>query len=80
MNSTVIFDMDGNLFQTNLILQPALESTFGKLRQKEQWTGTTPIEKYQKIIEHLCIIILQDIIQNPILNREFTSHVLIEYL
>lgn len=50
MNSAVIFDMDGTLFQTNLILEPALESTFEQLRQKEQWTGTTPIEKYREIM------------------------------
>jgi len=28
MYSAVIFDMDGTLFQTNLILEPALEATF----------------------------------------------------
>ena len=50
MNSAVIFDMDGTLFQTNLILESALESTFEQLRQKDQWTGTTPIEKYREIM------------------------------
>lgn len=50
MNSAVIFDMDGTLFQTNLILEPALEATFEQLRQKGQWTGTTPIEKYRDIM------------------------------
>ena len=50
MNSAVIFDMDGTLFQTNLILETALEATFEQLRQKGQWTGTTPIEKYREIM------------------------------
>lgn len=50
MNSAVIFDMDGTLFQTNLILEPALEATFENLRQKGQWTGPTPIEKYREIM------------------------------
>ena len=50
MNSAVIFDMDGTLFQTNLILEPALEATFEQLRQKGQWIGTTPIEKYREIM------------------------------
>lgn len=50
MNSAVIFDMDGTLFQTNLILEPALEATFEQLRQKGQWTGITPIEKYRDIM------------------------------
>lgn len=50
MNSPVIFDLDGTLFQTNLILEPALEATFEQLRQKGQWTDTTPIEKYREIM------------------------------
>ena len=50
MNSAVIFDMDGTLFRTNLILEPALEATFEQLRQKGQWIGTTPIEKYREIM------------------------------
>lgn len=50
MNSAIIFDMDGTLFQTNLILEPALEATFELLRQKGQWTGITPIEKYREIM------------------------------
>ena len=50
MTSAIIFDMDGTLFQTNLILEPALEATFEQLRQKGQWTGATPIEKYRDIM------------------------------
>lgn len=50
MNSAIIFDMDGTLYQTNLILEPALEATFEQLRKKGQWTGITPIEKYREIM------------------------------
>lgn len=50
MNSAIIFDMDGTLFQTNLILEPALEATFEQLRQIGEWTGITPIEKYREIM------------------------------
>lgn len=50
MNSAIIFDMDGTLYQTNLILEQALESTFEQLRKNGQWTGATPIEKYQQIM------------------------------
>ena len=32
-NSAIIFDMDGTLFQTNLILEPALEATFEQLQK-----------------------------------------------
>ena len=50
MTSAVIFDMDGTLFQTNLILEPALEVTFEQLRQHGQWNRATPIEAYREII------------------------------
>lgn len=50
MQTAIIFDMDGTLFQTNLILEPALEHTFEHLRQKELWSGVTPIEQYREIM------------------------------
>lgn len=50
MTSAIIFDMDGTLFQTNLILEPALEATFELLRNEQLWTGATPIEKYREIM------------------------------
>lgn len=50
MNTSIIFDMDGTLFQTNLILEPALEATFEILRSNGKWVGTTPIEKYRDIM------------------------------
>ncbi|MGE7091457.1 HAD hydrolase-like protein [Lysinibacillus sp. NPDC048646] len=50
MKKAIIFDMDGTLFQTNLILEPALTSTFDELRAKGLWQGDTPIEKYREIM------------------------------
>lgn len=50
MNKAFIFDMDGTLFQTNLILEPALDATFGVLRTNGLWHGETPIEKYREIM------------------------------
>lgn len=50
MKKAIIFDMDGTLFQTNLILEPALESTFDELRKIDLWSGNTPIEKYREIM------------------------------
>ncbi|MGG0411785.1 hypothetical protein [Peribacillus simplex] len=38
-----IFDMDGNLFQTNNRLGPSLETTFKILRSEESWTGDTAL-------------------------------------
>ncbi|WP_336046324.1 HAD hydrolase-like protein [Solibacillus ferritrahens] len=50
MQTAIIFDMDGTLFQTNLILEPALEQTFEYLRQNGHWSGATPIEQYRQIM------------------------------
>ena len=50
MQNAVIFDMDGTLFQTHLILAGALEQTFDKLRDESLWEGATPLEQYQEIM------------------------------
>lgn len=50
MTSAIIFDMDGTLFKTDLILEPALEATFEKLRMENLWNDKTPIEKYREIM------------------------------
>ncbi|MGX9134789.1 HAD hydrolase-like protein [Rummeliibacillus sp. JY-2-4R] len=50
MKKAVIFDMDGTLFQTNLILGLALDETFDVLRENNLWFGETPIEKYREIM------------------------------
>jgi phosphoglycolate phosphatase len=50
MSMAVIFDMDGTLFQTNKILEIALEETFTNLRDKDLWKEETPIEKYREIM------------------------------
>lgn len=50
MSKAIIFDMDGTLFQTNLILEPALEETFDVLRKESLWDTKTPIEQYREIM------------------------------
>lgn len=45
-----IFDMDGTLFQTDKILELALNDTFDRLKTLNLWDGATPIEKYRKIM------------------------------
>lgn len=50
MNKSVIFDMDGTIFQTNEILEVSLEDTFDQLRKEKIWVGNTPIEKYREIM------------------------------
>lgn len=50
MNYSMIFDMDGTLFQTDKILEISLEETFEELRRKGLWEKETPIEKYRQIM------------------------------
>jgi len=50
VEKAIIFDMDGTLFQTNLILGSALEITFDELRKSGLWSEKTPIEKYREIM------------------------------
>ncbi|TQR21701.1 HAD hydrolase-like protein [Psychrobacillus vulpis] len=50
MKKSIIFDMDGTLFQTNLILEPSLEATFEVLRKENLWSKQTPLEEYQNIM------------------------------
>ncbi|WP_312908947.1 HAD hydrolase-like protein [Tissierella praeacuta] len=52
-NSTkksIIFDMDGTLFQTNKVLEISLLETFNCLESINEWNGEMPIEKYRKIM------------------------------
>ncbi|QDP40269.1 HAD family hydrolase [Radiobacillus deserti] len=48
--TSVIFDMDGTLFQTEKILQIALEDTFEHLRSRNKWEAPTPIDTYRDIM------------------------------
>lgn len=50
MLQTLIFDMDGTLFQTDKILELSLEDTFNHLRQQNRWDSITPIDKYREIM------------------------------
>ncbi|MEC5424776.1 HAD hydrolase-like protein [Virgibacillus sp. C22-A2] len=50
MSQSLIFDMDGTLFQTDKILELSLEDTFNHLRSQDKWATVTPIEKYREIM------------------------------
>ncbi|WP_339229290.1 HAD hydrolase-like protein [Oceanobacillus sp. FSL K6-2867] len=50
MPKSLIFDMDGTLFQTDRILELSLDDTFNYLRTQGKWEGETPIEKYREIM------------------------------
>jgi phosphoglycolate phosphatase-like HAD superfamily hydrolase len=50
MTLSLIFDMDGTLFQTDRILEISLEDTFNYLRSTNNWDAATPIDQYRKIM------------------------------
>ncbi|GGA48139.1 HAD hydrolase-like protein [Psychrobacillus lasiicapitis] len=50
MLQSIIFDMDGTLFQTDKILELSLEDTFNHLRSLDKWDSVTPIDKYREIM------------------------------
>jgi phosphoglycolate phosphatase-like HAD superfamily hydrolase len=50
MTFSIIFDMDGTLFQTEKILELSLEDTFNNLRRNNQWDTETPLNLYREIM------------------------------
>ncbi|WP_026688350.1 HAD hydrolase-like protein [Alteribacter aurantiacus] len=50
MAQSIIFDMDGTLFQTDKILELSLDDTFRRLRSLGKWDKETPINKYREIM------------------------------
>lgn len=50
MLQSLIFDMDGTLFQTDKILELSLDDTFNHLRSLNMWDTETPIEQYREIM------------------------------
>ncbi|MDI2586699.1 HAD hydrolase-like protein [Psychrobacillus sp. NEAU-3TGS] len=50
MLQSLIFDMDGTLFQTDKILELSLDDTFNYLRSLNKWDSVTPIDKYREIM------------------------------
>ncbi|MFD2924300.1 HAD hydrolase-like protein [Halobacillus naozhouensis] len=50
MSQSLIFDMDGTLFQTNKILELSLVGTFDYLRLLGEWDKKTPTEEYREMM------------------------------
>ncbi|SFD33705.1 Phosphoglycolate phosphatase, HAD superfamily [Bacillus sp. 491mf] len=50
MLQSLIFDMDGTLFQTEKILELSLDDTFNHLRSLRLWDTVTPIDTYREIM------------------------------
>ena len=76
-----IFDMDGTLFQTDKILELALDDTFEHLRSMDKWNSTTPIEKYREIMGVPLPQVWETILPNhSIEERELTDAYFLERL
>lgn len=50
MLQSIIFDMDGTLFQTDKILELSLNDTFDHLRSQNKWDTTAPLDKFREIM------------------------------
>ncbi len=50
MKRSLIFDMDGTLFQTDKILELSLNDAFDRLRTLNKWDKETPIDTYREIM------------------------------
>lgn len=50
MAQSLVFDMDGTLFQTDKILEISLEDAFNRLRSLNKWNQATPIDEYRDIM------------------------------
>lgn len=64
MSQSVIFDMDGTLFQTDKILELSLDDTFNHLRSLDKWDTVTPIDIYREIMGMPLPIVWETLLPN----------------
>ncbi|MBW3110572.1 HAD hydrolase-like protein [Bacillus sp. MCCB 382] len=75
MKAAMIFDLDGTLFQTHLILEDALHDAFLSLRDEGIWTGEVPVFSYRELMAgsfaSMCAHLLPDdkVMQNKVNER-----------
>ncbi|MCM3782464.1 HAD hydrolase-like protein [Neobacillus mesonae] len=81
MIQSVIFDMDGTLFQTDTILELSLDDVFQHLRDQNEWTEATPIEKYREIMGVPLPTVWEELLPNhPYAIREEANLLFLESL
>lgn len=81
MSQSVIFDMDGTLFQTDKILEISLDDTFNYLRSHDKWNAATPIDKYREIMGVPLPMVWETLLPNhSIEEREKTDSYFLERL
>ena len=64
MSMHFIFDMDGTLYQTEKILELALQDTFDQLRSLDLWDTETPIDLYREIMGVPLPIVWESLLPN----------------
>lgn len=81
MSQSIIFDMDGTLFQTDKILELSLDDTFNHLRSLNKWNAVTPIDKYREIMGVPLPMVWETLLPNhSIKEREQTDAYFLERL
>ncbi len=78
MRDAIIFDMDGTLFQTDTILEKALEDTFQLLRDSGEWEEETPIHVYRRIMGVPLPVVWETLLPNhaPIIRQKVYDYFL----
>lgn len=66
MNKSVIFDMDGTLFQTEKILEESLNQTLGQLDQLQIHYINNPVEKYKELMGVPLDEVWKNLLDNPL--------------
>ncbi|WP_411844213.1 HAD hydrolase-like protein [Salinicoccus sp. HZC-1] len=65
MSKAVIFDMDGTLFQTEIILEYSLRNTLNKLNEQKITYIDNPVEKYNEIMGVPLIEVWRNLLHTP---------------
>lgn len=66
MKKSVIFDMDGTLFQTEKILEESLNQTLSYLDELQIYYIDNPIEKYKELMGVPLDKVWKDLLNNPL--------------
>lgn len=69
MNKSVIFDMDGTLFQTEKILEESLNQTLNQLDQLQIHYIDNPVEKYKELMGVPLDEVWMNLLTNPLVEN-----------
>lgn len=72
--TSLIFDMDGTLFQTDKILELSLEDTFNYLRELHLWDADTPLQMYRNIMGAPLPVVWETLLPNQSDSIRFSAN------